>query len=273
MRVDFHLHSNISLDSPEPMENIIQAAIDRGFDLICLTDHCDLIQHDVPGVSIGASSFAQWQRSYAEIARMRDKFGDQIEILHGMELAEIPQDPEQARFNASQPDLDFIIGSIHATSGVLDYHFLDYPDEAFCMALADVYLDENIRMAEMDLTDVLGHIGFINRYIVRAGLPLIDFMQFEEKLRHLFKILVENGRGIEVNTSGLRQQGMGAPFPDLPILRLYKECGGEIVTIGSDAHRAADVGLHFDKACEILQTAGFRYQTIFRQRKPAFIPL
>jgi len=271
MRADFHVHSNISLDSREPMANSIQAAIDLGFDAICLTDHFDLIAAEVPGKRIGAEMHDVWIRSYAEIEAARAQFGDRIEILLGMELGEAVQDLTSAKSAASTPGLDYLLGSIHAVTGIKDFYYLDYPDLATCLSLAEVYLDENIALVKDGYLDCLAHVGFLNRYTVPLGFR-IDFMLFEEKLRHLFRLLVESGRGIELNTSGLRQ-GVGSAFPSLPILRLYKECGGEIVTVGSDAHCAAHVGRHFDEAYDLLQEAGFRYQTIFRQRKPTFIPL
>jgi len=271
MRADFHVHSTISFDSPEPMANSVQSAIDAGLSIICFTDHLDLINGNIPGQRTGAASLANWERSYAEIAQCRAQFGDQIEILHGMELAEVPQDPTFAKTASAMPGLDFVLGSIHAVTGTPDFYVLDYPDYATCLSLAEAYLDENILLAACGCFDVLAHICYVNRYMVRAG-HRIEFMQFEEKLRRLFQLLIESGRGIELNTSGLRQ-GIGNTFPDLSVLKLYRECGGEIVTTGSDAHQASDVGRHFDEAYALLKAAGFQYQTIFRGRQPIFIPL
>ena len=271
MRADFHVHSNISLDASEPMANSVQAAIDLGFDAICFTDHFDLVAAEDPGKLIGSEMQDIWMGSYAEIEAVRRRFGDQIEILLGMELGEAIQDPSSAKSAASMPALDYLLGSIHAITGIKDFYYLDYPDYATCLSLAEAYLDENILLVKGGFLDCLAHVGFLNRYVAPLGFG-IDFMLFEEKLRHLFRLLAESGRGIELNTSGLRQ-GLGSAFPSLPMLRLYKECGGEIITIGSDAHRASHVGRHFDEAYALLEAAGFQYQTIFRQRKPVFIPL
>jgi len=271
MRADFHVHSTASLDSVEPMANSVQAAIHLGLSAICFTDHLDLIDGNMPGKRTGAESLSNWERGYAQIEQCRADFGDQIEIFHGMELGEIPQDPDFAEAALSMPGLDFVIGSIHALTGIPDFYVLDYPDYATCLSLARAYVDENILLAAHNCFDVLAHIGFINRYMAPVG-HRIEFMMFEEQLRHLFKLLIEGGRGIELNTSGLRQ-GIGAAFPDLAMLQLYRECGGEIVTVGSDAHRASDVGQHLDEAYALLKAAGFQYQTIFRKRQPIFIPL
>ena len=271
MYTDLHTHSNVSLDSSTSMEEMAIAAIKKGIDILCFTDHCDPIYGDEPGVK-RASGFEEWAVGYDKIAAVREKYGDKIEILHGMELAEIPQDPIRAREWSKAPGLDFVLGSIHAVPQMQDFYYLKFGDEAACRKLSSMYLDENIRLARENIADAIGHIGYTNRYMVRHG-AYIDLMDFRDKLEMLFKLLVENGRGIEINCSGLRQKGLDEPFPNLSILKFYKECGGEIITIGSDAHSAHHVGEGFHQAIEIAKEAGFGYITVFRQRKPEFIAI
>ena len=55
------------------------------------------------------------------------------------------------------------------------------------------------------------------------------------------------------------------------MLERYKELGGEILTIGSDAHKAVDICSGFDKAYEILDYLGFKYVCLFEKRKCKFI--
>ena len=272
MRFDMHVHSNVSGDSSARMADVVETAIDRGLSGLCFTDHCDLIKCEVPGEK-EVHCYTNWARSYSEIAHVRASFGDRIEILHGMELAEIVQDPERAKQCADAPDLDFLLGSVHAVTGYQDFYYLDYPDIGHCRKLVDMYLDENIRLAERNLMDAVAHVSYYNRYMSKYGF-WVDVMDYEEKLRHLFGILAQNGRGIEINTSGLRRDpGPNRAIPELPVLRLFRACGGEIVTTGSDAHTAKHVGSHLAEAEELLRAAGFSYMAIFRQRKPAFIPL
>ena len=272
MRFDFHVHTNVSPDSNAPIADVVQTAIEKGLSGVCFTDHCDLIDGEVPGRPV-PESYTRWMKSHAEIEAARAKWGGQIEILHGMELGEIVQAPEAAARAAETPGLDFILGSVHAVTGWKDFYFLDYTDHDTCRKLADLYLDDHIRMAELNLMDAVGHIGYFNRYMTQAGL-YVDMMDYEEKLRHVFQILARNGRGIEINTSGLRRNpGPHFLIPDLPALKLFRECGGEIVTTGSDAHMATHVGCHLAEAEQLLRAADFQYMTIFRDRKPEFLRL
>jgi len=271
MLTDLHVHSPASLDCNEPVANTLQAAIDRGIQALCFTDHLDLICPEHPGKKL-EEGIAIWEKSYTIIEEAKRTFSDCIEILHGIELGESPQDPERAQFCTTLPGVDFILSSIHALPGQQDFYLIDtFGDLEFCCRTAVEYIEENIRMAELGCFDVLGHFSFYNRYTARHGI-YVDVLDYEDRVRHLFKLLVENGKGIEVNTSGLRQ-ALGETLPNLSVLKLFRECGGEIVTTGSDAHRAKHVGLYMAEACELLREAGFRYTTIFRQRKPEFIKL
>ena len=87
----------------------------------------------------------------------------------------------------------------------------------------------------------------------------------------LFRHLIQNGKGFEINASSLAK--MGFCMPDLDIVSRYRELGGEIVTIGSDAHWAKDVGSGFTGACEMLKASGMRYFCTYEDHKPTFHPL
>ena len=63
------------------------------------------------------------------------------------------------------------------------------------------------------------------------------------------------------------------PNPNPEIIKRYKEFGGEIITVGSDAHTPEYIASNFDIAKDILLDCGFRYYTIFKSRKPEFLKL
>lgn len=270
MRVDFHVHSNISMDCKTTMEDALLAALEKGINILCFTDHCDPCDAMHPG-RLRKEAFFDWQESFAEIQRMRERYGDKIEILHGMELGEIAMDKKRTSIWASTPGLDFVLGSVHVLPKRQDFYYLKYRDLDHCKQLMEEYLQENIRVAQANVADVIAHVGYLNRYASRQGF-YVELREYEGLLRQLFSVLISHGKGIEINTSGLRGTTKEA-FPDFDTLKLYRACGGEIITIGSDAHFAKDVGAGWDEAKALLQQAGFQYFTIFRQRKPEFILL
>ena len=89
----------------------------------------------------------------------------------------------------------------------------------------------------------------------------------------MLRALAEQGLTLEINTSGVRQPGCGITHPNLPIVRRFRELGGERITIGADAHRPADVGADLETAAAIAKEAGFRYQAIFFGGKAEMLPL
>ena len=267
-KADFHVHSSVSFDCETEMEETILAAIEKGLDAICFTDHLNLMDGEVPG-KILPDAYPLWQKSYAGIGSTDEKYGNRIEILLGMELSEINLQPQRAKMYAADENLDFVIGATHTLPDMQDFCYLNFTDQACCEGLTIRYLDEILHTAKCNVADVIAHIGYSNRYMAQQGFT-VDLLQYTDRLEAIFKTLIENGRGIELNTSGLRQ-AYGATFPCLDLLSMYRKLGGEVITIGSDAHCAKHVGSHFEEGVSLLQQAGFSYYTIFRKRQPVFV--
>jgi histidinol-phosphatase (PHP family) len=61
-------------------------------------------------------------------------------------------------------------------------------------------------------------------------------------------------------------------MPDPIILGWYAEIGGEHVTLGSDAHKSSQVGLHLDQALAAIRTAGLSNITQYEQRQARSLP-
>ena len=118
-------------------------------------------------------------------------------------------------------------------------------------------LEELCHIAAFPGITTLAHITYPRRY-ARYYKREIEIKRFTEELRTLFRIMMEKGVALELNTKMLRE-GQPEPDPSSDILALYKECGGELITVGSDAHFAKDIGGCIKDAYALLRTAGFRY--------------
>lgn len=268
--IDQHMHTDTSIDSNAPMSSMAAAAEAAGLDAVCFTDHCDLIysnKADMPD----PDCYKDWSRALLEYDKLKNNFQGNVKARIGIELGGINQDPERAKTSYETPNLDLVIGSIHSIRNYTDFYMIEFKSIEHCYELADQYIDEYIETAHLGYYDILAHLGYTNRYMMKYGY-MVDYSRFYDKLRYLFKIVIESGKGIELNTSGLRQ-GIGTTFPDLGILKLYKECGGEIITLGSDAHRPQDVAGHFKEGFELLKQVGFKYYCEFQSHKSSFIKL
>lgn len=262
---DYHTHSACSPDGRDTAAALAGAGVEAGLAELAVTDHYDLDDEYGNEGTLDYDAAAVRER-LNEAERL---YGDRIRIRWGIELGEAAHAPERAEKALSACPFDFVIGSLHNLRGSPDFYLLDYRDEKENLRRFELYLDELIGLARLGGFDVLGHLGYPLRYMAENGAEPVDFRCYEEKLRALFKLLICGGRGIEINTSGLRGK-LKDTMPPLWCLRLYRECGGEIVTVGSDAHRARHVGAGVREGYAMLAASGFSHVAGFEKRKPVF---
>ncbi len=263
---DYHAHSNCSFDGRAPMTDMARAAVSAGLSEFCLTDHCDLLNER------GERCLSyDWEPVLRQRRELLERYGYQLVLPMGLELSMSHAFPDSAREILSQPELDFVIGSIHnhnEADGGQDYYYGHYTDPETCHAALDDYFSSMEALAPLDTYDVLGHITYPLRYMnVKFG-QNITLDRYWDRLRLILRTAAENGRGIELNS------WTGRSIDEwLPVLELYKQCGGEIVTVGSDAHVPEGVGKGIIQLYDLLRYAGFRYVSVYRSRKPDFIKL
>lgn len=267
---DYHVHCDISNDSDASMWDMVRAEADAGIGIVCFTNHCDLFrwQDDTP-----------YPRC-REIARESAEKKREMELAHtlpievrlGIELGEGHRDPALADALSADPALDFVLGSLHLIPGYGDLYVQHYTSVEQCNHFFDLYLDELLQIAPLDYYDVLAHVGYGRRYMCRAGVDAaMTLARFGDKIERLLRIVIDKGKGLEINCSGIRD-GCG-PFPSEEILRLYRDLGGETVTIGSDAHTPGNAAKGIRQGYEVLKACGFDYVTVFRHRTPERIKL
>ncbi len=263
---DTHMHSEYSGDSEASQESMIQSAVQKNLDGICFTDHLDL---DFPGDS---NVFLLDLPSYtASVQILQEKYRHTFPVLLGIELGLQPHLAKKHTDLLDRYPFDFVIGSSHLVHGGDPY----YPDFYIGRDEDDCYLEyfnsilENIQ--SFDGFDVYGHIDYIVRYGPTRN-KNYSYKKFRDVIDEILKLLILKGKGIEINAGGFKY-GLGHPNPTEEIIIRYRELGGEIITIGSDAHSPEYVAFDFEKVASILKMAGFRYFTVFKQRKPTFIAL
>ena len=263
MTADYHLHSCFSGDSETPTEDMIKKGLERGLSLMCMTEHLDL---DYPYEDV---SFDLDAEAYVrEMRRLQDVYRDRLELRIGVEIGLQPHLGDAYRTWLSDKSFDFLIGSTHLVDR-FDPYYPDFWSSYDAASGVNRYLDvtlQNIRA--FDDFDVYGHIDYIIRY-VPDGERIFPYAQHADQVDAILKLLIEKGKGIEINTGSL-YRGLSFPHPHTDILKMYKDAGGEIITVGSDAHHAEHIGYGFDAARDLLLSHGFRYYTTFKERKPEF---
>ena len=199
---------------------------------------------------------------------MRERYAGRLEILTGVELGEPMFDRERsARLLRGHP-YDFVLGSLHNLEDGVDYFHYDYAS-ADIGAVLDIYFRAELELVEMGGFQSLAHLTYPMRYMPEYKRPA-DTRRWQDVIDTLFRRMAEQGIALEINTSGLRQ-AIGQTSPDLPLIRRFRELGGENITIGSDAHRPEDVGAGLETAAALALEAGFRDICQFREGKPVHI--
>lgn len=270
---DNHIHSVCSPDAFNTMSEMALASYEKGVRKLCFTDHCELDDHTTGLPDPNCYSFRQRMLNMYEDA-LRAVPGD-MELFLGLELGEGNHDPQGMKEIVADERLDFVLGSLHNVRGHADFFELDYSGLSFCREVLDIYMDELIELSRIGNFDVMAHVGYPVRYMRKKGVAQAEMSlrTHGDGMKTLFRNLVEQGRGIEINCSGLRNKYVNETIPSPELVRLYKEQGGEIITLGSDAHRTADAAFGLREGMDLLRETGFRYVTVFRGRKPEFIKL
>ncbi len=265
---DFHTHSSFSTDSDSRPEEMAARACELGLKQYCITDHMDL---DFP-LEEGAFIF-DLPRYFDKLTLLRMQYADRLDLRIGIELGlrnepeVISTMPERYRKMLADWPFDFAIGSTH----VLEYRDPYYPEYWQMHSPEEgvrLYLESILDNAgAYDGFQVYGHLDYILRYLPEGA--EVDTGRFYDLYDAILKKLLSKDMGIEVNTS-CYAKGASSPHPEPWVLSRYLELGGEILTIGSDAHMPERIAGAFDRTEALLLGLGYRYYTTFRNRKPEF---
>lgn len=263
IKTDYHLHSHHSGDSSAPMEEMVQSGIAAGLEAMCFTEHVDFDFR--PLGKEAENTFELNADAYLyELLSLKKKYEDRIELFFGLECG---MQPHTARDNVrfvKEHEYDFVIASVHLCGGMDPYYpeFWEGKEEEEVLRQ---YLEEtygNIKV--FGNFDCLGHLDYMIRYCKKMDRQY-EYAKYKDIIDKILSYLVDREKALELNTAGIRK-GMKEMNPRRDVLRRYHELGGELITVGSDAHRPQDVAADLDKAQEFLQECGFRYYTVYNGR-------
>lgn len=261
---DSHVHSSFSGDSEMPAETACDTAIRLGLEGIAFTDHLDI---DYPDFDV--SFLIDFEQYTSVMDGIKSRFDSRLKVLKGVEVGIQPHVIEETDETVKKHDFDFVIASIHIIDRLDPYcgeYFKNKTSKhhAFMRYLEEILLS----VTRFDNFDVVGHIGYIRRYCSYEDRTL-RYADYSDIVDSILKTAISKDKGIEVNTSGFRGD-LNSPIPDFDIITRYRELGGEILTMGSDAHAPGHIALNFPYVKDMLKSIGFKYLTHFEKRVPVF---
>lgn len=261
---DYHLHSEFSFDSTEAVEHICRKAVEMKISEIVFTDH----------VEFGTEDEGIWpdlQEREEVFLKCRERYGSKLRIKSGVEMGQPQRNLPLEKEFFEKHEFDFVIASIHVVGNTGRPSKYEFTEENY-LSYFQQYFAELKELAKKCNYDVVGHVTFPFRYVPLEILQRYPIESFKEDYMELFDIIAGRNKGIEINTSGLRTN-LQDTMPSLELVKWFKECGGKIVTVGSDGHSVRSVFSGLEEGYRVLRMAGFENRCFFFNRTVSMTPL
>lgn len=260
---DSHIHSEFSEDSHMKAADACEKAAKIGLDGIVFTDHIDFrcpdYDHD---------TLIDFDQYFKCLKNLQNMWKGRLDILLGVEMGYQPHKVPDINEMIQNNNFDFIINSVHIIE-LRDPYTGGYFTGRTQRQAYERYLQEILySINDLGDFDIIGHIGYVARYGSFEDKHL-RYRDHSDLFDQILRTVIEKGKGLELNTSGLRSD-LNCPIPDYDVFERYLELGGEIVTIGSDAHFPEHVGHSLREGANRLKEIGFKYAAHFKDRKPVF---
>lgn len=262
--IDMHTHSDHSFDGHHSCMLLCESAVEKNIDGIAITDHCE-----VDSKNFDFRAFCSNQ--IVDTCKAKKFFEGSLLVLQGIELGQAIYNKELAECILNKYHYDFVLGSIHNLENMQDFYFLDF-DKYDVYNLLDKYFDAIIELCNWNKFDSLAHLTYPLRYITERTNINVDLNKFSDKIETILKTLIQNEKALEINTSGLFQK-INDFLPNKKIVKLYKDLGGEFITIGSDSHYCNKIGAGIIDGLRLANECGFDNITIYQHRNPILLPI
>lgn len=278
--IDCHTHTHNSFDAEnDTVRERCERALEMSLEAMAITDHCeanrfypmDYYNITEPSENDVYNYKKDYENSVSEVTEAKEEYKGRLNLICGLELGQATADDKVADIICADRRIDFIIGSMHELPGREDFYFLDYSREDVNKLMEENF-NEIYKLCRQNKFDVLGHLTYALRYIEGEHKIKVDIEKYRDIIAEIFTEIIKNKKGIEINTSGLRQ-AYGKTFPALEYVKLYKDLGGEIITFGSDCHCTADLGAGIKEGINIARLAGFKKAAYYLKHEPHFIKI
>lgn len=254
MIFDSHMHSEFSTDSKMKIEDAIKISKQNNIGII-LTEHTDL---NYPVLDEFRCDVPKYLSTY-------DKYKSDS-LLLGLEIGLSEDVYDGNNEITSNFDFDYVIGSIHSVNNLdiyNNYVNVPYSKNEFFQR----YLDDMLMCSKLyNNFDSLGHIDYLCRYAPFENKEIL-VSDYKDILAEIMKTLLANGKVLELNTT--RLTSIDAQKSLFDIYKLYKDLGGQHVTLGSDAHRTSEIFRNFGIAQDMISEIGLK-GIYFKERSPQY---
>ena len=272
VRSDMHTHSDHSHDAKVPMPQIYEGCRSHGIKIMAAADH-----YDGMFTADGPYDFTHILESCQEADRLTAQYGGDGMVLRGIELGEGNWDPEATKKVIAAGNFDVVVGAIHAVrtplmgdaTGLkraysqLKYNELTMPQ---IHELVSAYFDELLELVQTTDIDIAAHLTCVVGYFLSRHGVFVGVEQFKDKIRQILQVMIDKGIALEVNFTGYPSNAITSPHRW--IIELYRQMGGYLVCMASDAHSPGRCGAGYDEGIAMLKQLGFRHVFYYKDRMP-----
>lgn len=254
---NLHTHTNFcdGADSPEEM---VLRAIELGFDSLGFSGHCWMPYS--PGTYMYPEKAAAYR---AEVARLKEKYADQLKIFCGIEFDLFSPSDELDLY-------DYVIGSVHyfrfraidkmvgfdrnpaAVQGVIDEYF-----GGDGLSFAEAYYADCAKLPDFGRCDIVGHFDLITKNLETIPYFDTEHPRYRKAALEALEILAKRVGVFELNTGAIARGYRSIPYPEPFLLKAMHDLGAKMV-ISSDCHDRNFLNCHFAESLDLLRDCGFR---------------
>ena len=267
IKCNYHTHTNYC-DGKDSPEELVKAAIEKGFFALGFSSH-SYTEMD----KSFAMSASQAEKYRAEIAALKEKYRDRIELYCGIEQVYFSDEPTDC--------YDYVIGSVHYVLKNGEYVCVDntariVKDAVNRLyggdfdALAEDYFALVAKVAEKTSADIIGHFDLVSKFSEKNGYG--ESPRFLAAAERAVKALAPYGLPFEINTGAMARGVRSLPYPAPEILKMIKKHGGEIM-LSSDCHDKNYLDFAFDKAADLARKTGFTRAAVIKNGNIEYMKL
>lgn len=272
MKSNFHTHSTFC-DGKNSLNEIIKTAIEKKFDVLGFSSHCEYPFSDEWHIQI-----QKIEEYCKEIRTLQEEYADRIKLRLGFEADFIPGITKPTFKNYKDFDLDYLIGSVHYVYNEKGIFEADGSAESIKNAINNFYNGDTksaiIRYFEQEremiqnsqneeIFTIIGHADLIRKGNLTSNLMNkgLDFFSendswYKEQIKLTADAIAKSGVIAEINTGAIARNNMKTPYPSDDFLKLLKERNVPI-TINSDCHDMTYLDCAYDLAILSAKKAGY----------------
>jgi histidinol-phosphatase (PHP family) len=271
--VDYHIHTEHSIDASGTISEYCDQAVKIGLTEICFTNHCELDpERNDSFISFNGKrepfSKNGLLRLQSEVHEAQEKYREQgLAVKFGIEIGYYHGIEQTLHRMLDGPNLDFVIGAIHC----LDHICIDstkecdlYFDRHSVPEFIDHYFTAVMELISSGMFDSIAHLDVYKKYGHKYyGDDIYDVPL--DMVSDIFRMMKNKHVALEINTAGMRFMNEFYPSPIL--MKQARKEGVELFTVGSDSHRPEDLGRDLAQAIQYLKSYGYNAVCTFDKRR------